>query len=142
MTLYSLYFGWKLFCCLFAQHLLVLDISEVVLPQPILLYAGKIFPCSETPPFWWPPPKRAWVLEEVLRFISLDRQLRKVNDDCRLYARILDSAYAKYCTHLGAKYLTNMEAMRRQTRNRFPESTPANLCFWCLDYTSRSMHWA
>lgn len=82
-------------------------------------------------------PKEAWVLEEVLRLYLLIGSYGKVSDEFnRLYAHFGFSV-CKTTVHTWVqKYLTNMEAIRRQTRNRFPESTPANLC-WCLDCTGK-----
>ncbi|MBI3712336.1 MAG: transposase [Burkholderiales bacterium] len=82
-------------------------------------------------------PKEAWVLEEVLRlYILIDSHGKACAEFNRLFAH-LGVTVCKTTVHTWVqKYLTEMEVVRSQTRNRFPELTPANLC-WCLDGTGK-----
>jgi putative transposase len=83
-------------------------------------------------------PKPTWVIEEVLRFYAEGgMSYRNVKDEFnRRYAHTgmticLDTVY-KWVQ----KHLTDMETVRRVTRNRFPAYAPANLR-WCLDGTGK-----
>ncbi|HSY26686.1 MAG TPA: integrase core domain-containing protein [Burkholderiaceae bacterium] len=82
-------------------------------------------------------PKPPWVVEAVLALYVQFGTYRKAQEAFdRLHAHTGMTVSVDTVYRWVQKHLSDMEVVRRETRNRFPVHTPANLR-WCLDGTGK-----
>lgn len=82
-------------------------------------------------------PKPRWALQFVLERFAERKSYRQIMMEFnRLYAHKDMTISLGTVYNWIQKHCTEMEAIRKETRNRFPEPSPANLR-WCIDGTGK-----